>query len=345
MSEPRLIGETRDGQPVHAVVLEGPTGLAAEVWDRGAMLRSLTAPLADGKRVEVLQAPADLAAAEADGAFHNVVIGPVANRIDRARFVVDGRTCRLPPSEGPNLLHGGALGWSRAAWRFVDGDARRCVLEHVAAAAHGYPADVHARVGIALIDDDMLEIVWEAQVSAPAPVAMTHHLYFNLSGGWEREIGGHELQVAADAFTPVGPGLIPTGEVRPVAGGAFDLRRPRRIADILDGARHDPQFALGGGGLDLNWALDRHASPALALRSPASGLELSLTTDQPGLQLYSGQTLPPPFARFGALAIEPQDWPDAVNRPGFPPVVARPGEPYRRWARYRLRASAPARAG
>ena len=339
MSALRDLGTAQDGTRVQAAVLERPGGLRAEVWTQGARLGSLSAPLGDGGRAELLQAPADLLAAEADDAFHDVVIGPVANRIAGARFTVDGRTFQLQPNEGPNLLHSGAIGWSAAPWRFAALEPHRCVLEHDAPTAGGYPADVRARVIVSLPTDDVLEIVWEAEVSAPAPVAMTHHLYFNLSAGLEREVTGHELQVAAAAFTPVGPGLIPTGELRPVDGGPFDLRRPRRIAEVIAGP--DPQLALGGGGLDLNWALDGHAPEALALRSPATGLELHVATDQPGLQLYTGQTLKPPWPRFGALAVEPQDFPDAVNRPGFPPVVVRPGAPYRRWARYRVAAGAP----
>ena len=341
MTAPREVGTTRDGQTVLATVLSWPGGLAAEVWSRGAMLRSLTAPLADGRRAEALQAPVDLAAAEADKAYHDLVIGPVANRIAGARFTLDGRTSQLVPNEGPNLLHSGAIGWSRAPWRFAETTDRRCVLEHRAPAAGGYPANVIARTSFALVAADTLEIVWEAQVSAPAPVAMTHHLYFNLSAGAEREITAHELRVAASAFTPVGPGLIPTGELRPVDGAPFDLRRPRRIADVLAAAGDDPQLRLGSGGIDLNWVLDRGAPEALTLRSPASGLELHLATDQPGLQLFSGQTLRPPFAPFSALAIEPQDLPDAVNRPNFPPVAVRPGAPYRRTAHYRFAAGAP----
>jgi aldose 1-epimerase len=168
---------------------------------------------------------------------------------------------------------------------------------------------------------------------------MTHHLYFNLSAGAEPDILAHELAVAAAAFTPVGPDMIPTGERRPVAGTPFDLRRPRRIGEVV--AADDPQLRLAGGGIDLNWALDPGAAEAVRLRSPASGLELRLATDQPGVQLYTAHTLKPPWPRFGALAIEPQGFPDAVNRPDFPSVVVRPGDPYRRRARYRFVAGAP----
>ncbi len=339
MTAPRPVGQTADGAAVHAVSLAWEGGLALEVWSLGALLRSLTAPLADGRRVEVLQAPADLAAAEADGAYHDVVIGPVSNRIAGARFAVDGRVLQLTPNEGANLLHSGALGWNCAVWRFAQVEPRRCVLEHAAPASDGYPADVRARTTFELVAADTLEIVWEAEVSAPAPVAMTHHLYLNLSGGAEREVTEHELSVGADAFTPVGPGLIPTGELRPVEDTPFDLRTPKRLAAVL--ARDDAQLRLAGG-LDHNWALREGADPALTLRSPATGLELRLATDQPGVQLYSGQGLAAPYARWGALVIEPQGFPDAVNQPAFPSCIVRPGAPYRRWARYRFVAAGAA---
>ncbi len=334
MIAPRPVGVRRDGRPVHAWTLAAAGGLESEVWDHGALLKSLTCPLADGRRVETTQAPPDLAGVEADTAYHGVVVGRVANRISGAAFTLDGRRHALPPNEGRNLLHSGAAGWSRALWRFTENDPLRCALELTSPDGEGgFPGEVRARVTMSLPQPDTLEIAWEAEASAPTPVAMTHHLYFNLSGGAEPTIRDHTLRIAADGFTPVGEGLIPTGEVVPVAGTPFDLRAPRRIADVV--AHDDPQLALGGGGLDLNWALSSAAAEALTLRSPASGLSLHLATDQPGMQVFTGQTLPVPFS---AVALEPQDFPDAVNRPAFPSAIVRPGAPHRRVARYRFEA-------
>jgi aldose 1-epimerase len=184
-----------------------------------------------------------------------------------------------------------------------------------------------------LAGPDILRIAWEAQTERPTPVNLTHHLYFNLSGGQSPSVLDHSLTIAADGFTPVRADLIPTGEVAAVNGSPFDLRRPRRLGDGL--AQAHPQLAIGGG-YDHNWALRPGARPALALRSPETGLVLELETDQPGVQIYAGQGLKAPFAPYGGIAIEPQGFPDAVNQPGFPDVVLRPGSVYRRTATYRF---------
>lgn len=340
MTGPARVGVRRDGQAVHAHGLAWPDGIAAEVWSLGARLASLTVPLRDGRRVEVLQTPADFAVVEGDTGYHGVVVGRVANRIAGARFRLDGREHRLTPNEGRNLLHSGAAGWSRRVWRFTEARERRCALELRSPVGEGgFPGAVLARVSFALTAPDALEIAWDAQVSAPTPIAMTHHLYFNLSGGAEPDIRNHDLQVAAPAYTPVNDEMIPTGELVRTAGTPFDFSRPRRLGEVL-GVR-DPQLTQAGG-LDHTFVLEPRAPEAVRLRAPVSGLSLNMATDQPGVQVYTGQHLAAPFRPFGALALEPQAFPDAVNCPGFPPVIVRPGEPYRRFARYRFEAGAPA---
>jgi aldose 1-epimerase len=172
-------------------------------------------------------------------------------------------------------------------------------------------------------------------------VNLTHHLYFNLAGDPATPILDHELTVAGDAITEVRPDLIPTGKLVKVEATPFDLRAPRAVGEVI-AARH-PQLEIGGG-IDHNWVLEPRADPAVRLRSPATGLALALSTDQPGLQVYSGQGLKPPFAAHGGIALEPQGFPDAVNRPSFPTVVLRPGQVYRRQATYRFTRGPPGRA-
>ena len=197
-------------------------------------------------------------------------------------------------------------------------------------------------VTFALVGDHALEITWEARTDRPTPLAMTHHPYFNLSGRPRTPVLDHTLQVASEAVTPVRAGLIPTGALLPVERTPFDLRSARRLGDVL--SQQHQQLVIPRG-YDLNWVLDAGRDPAeevVELRSPESGVSLHLSTDQPGLQIYSGQGLGHPFVPHGALVLEPQDFPDAVNTPAFPPVVLRPGGTYRRWARYRFAAGEPA---
>ncbi|MBE7216933.1 MAG: galactose mutarotase [Caulobacteraceae bacterium] len=335
------LGETPDGSAVHKVRLGGADGLSVELLDFGATLAAIHAPAASGPPIQVLLGYDDLQGWLDDRNYHGRVVGRVANRIAGARFDLDGETYRLTANQGPNTLHGGAVGWGGRPWRIEDASAERAILAYVSPDGdEGFPGEVRARVAFRLLGGDTLEIAWEARAERPTPVAMTHHPYFNLTGRPRTPVLDHTLQVAAQAVLPVRPGLIPTGETLEVERTPFDLRSPRRLGDVL--AMQHPQLVIPRG-YDLTWVLDpdRGEAPAAVLRAPETGLELHLSTDQPGLQVYSGQGLGHPFAPQGAVALEPQDFPNAVNTPAFPSVILRPGERYLRRARYRFLAGAP----
>lgn len=328
-AHPKRFGTLADGRPVHALRLAWPGGLDLEVLDYGAIVRSLRVPMG-GDRLETVLGFADLSPYVADDAYQGRVIGRCANRIDGGRFEIDGRAWQAETNEGPNTLHGGPIGFGRRLWTFERCDGRVAVLSYRSPEGEeGFPGTLDARVRFRLAGPAALEIAWLAQASRATPVNLTHHLYFNLSGDPATGILDHLVQIEAEAITPVRPDLIPTGELMPVAGTPFDLRRPRPVGEAL--AEGHPQLAIGGG-FDHNWML---AGPA-RLTCPRNGLSLTLATDQPGLQVYSGQGLTAPFAAHGGIALEPQGFPDAVNRPSFPDVVLRPGQTYRRRAVYRF---------
>lgn len=345
-SEPvSAFGALADGRKVEAVRLQAPSGLSVEVLTWGATVRSLRAPSPQGQVEAVLQL-ATLHDYEVDDRYLNTVIGRCANRIGGAAFELDGQRYRLEANEGANTLHGGRAGWHKRLWRLDEASSRRCTLSYVSPDGEGgFPGQVRASVQFELIDDATLQIAWSAECERPTPVNLTHHLYFSLSNEPDHIVLDDRLTVASDFVTPVGEGLIPTGERRAVASGPLDLREPTAIRTILQS--DDPQIALGGG-VDLNWILqDAHPRPSARLSCPATGLSMSLSTDQPALQVYTGQGLAAPFARYGALVLEPQGYPDAPNQPSFPTVFLQPGERYTRFARYRFdcdrRESSPVR--
>lgn len=330
----RAFGMTADGRAVRAAAIEWPGGLSVEVLEFGGIVHRLRFPTPDGLRDAVLSLDT-LEDYERDTAYVGALVGRVANRVADGRFPLDGREVQIDANEPPNTLHGGKGGFNTRVWRLeeVAADGRSLVLTYDSAdGEEGFPGLLHVRARFALIASDTLEIAYEAEAEAPTAVNLSQHLYFNLSGQRSTTILDHRLTVAADGYTPVGPGLIPTGVKAPVDGTPLDLRHGPRVGEVLDHA--DPQLTFGGG-MDLNWALRPEAEPALRLVAP-DGAWMEITTDQPGMQIYSGQKLTAPFVKHGALAIEPQAFPDAVNHPGFPDTVLRPGQRYHRTSRYRF---------
>ena len=303
----------------------------------GAILRTLSFPWPGGGRRDAILSLDELGACEADDRYIGQCIGRVANRIGRGRFPLDGREIAVSANEPPNTLHGGEVGSGQRLWRFDEDacDDRRAALTYLSPAGEeGFPGALLVRCAFELIDRDMLEIAYSATTDAPTPVNLSHHLYFNLLDDQDATILDHTVRIAADAITPVVEGLIPTGQIAPVAGGPLDLRQPTRLADLL--ARGGEQIRLASG-LDFNWVLTVGATPAVTLTAP-DGARLDIETDQPGLQVYSGQKLTPPFNPLSALAPEAQGFPDAVNHPAFPSQILRPGQTYRQRTRYRLSA-------
>ncbi len=332
----RAFGVTADGRTIHSATLAWPGGLEVQVLDYGAIVHRLGFPTPQGLRQAVIGCDT-LGDYERDTAYLGALVGRCANRIAGGRFQLNGTEVQLSVNEPPNTLHGGAIGFNKRVWRFenVAEDGRSLTLAYSSPdEEEGFPGALDLRAIFTLIAADTLQIEYSAVATAATPVNLSHHLYFNLLGDRAATILDHRLTIAANRFTPVGEGQIPTGEIASVAGTPFDLRQGERIGAIL--ARSDPQLALGDG-LDLNWVLDPSAETAFNLLSP-DGASLSISTDQPGLQVYSGQKLQPPFVAHGALVVEPQGFPDAVNHSNFADVILRVGETYHRRSLYRFNA-------
>ncbi len=313
---------TIDGVEIAAVALSLPDGTAATVIGFGASVQSLTVPAPEGPRPVVLGYP------ELAGYLHNpgyvgTTAGRHANRIGGGRFTLDGRIYQLGLNErGRTHLHGGLRGFSHRPWRLVSSDATSATFEIVSQdGEEGYPGTLTARVTYTLAAPSTLRVTMEATTDAPTIVGLAHHSYFTLAPG--RAVLEHRLAVHAGHLTPVDADLIPTGEIVPVAGSAFDFREPRRLAD---GPRLDHNFVLDG-------------KPAADGLHPAAtviggGLVLTCRTTAPGLQVYDGGGLGVPFFPHAGLCLEPQTFPDGPNKPHFPSPVLRPGETWRQVTEY-----------
>jgi aldose 1-epimerase len=257
--------------------------------------------------------------------------------------VLDGHEHRLATNDGANHLHGGRRGFDRRTWTVVEtrgGEAAVARFQLTSAdREEGYPGQLTATVTYTLAPDDTLRIDYEATTSTTTVVNLTQHSYFNLAGEAAGDALAHEIEISADEVCAIDRGLIPTGELRTVAGTPFDLRESRSIASAL--SQTDPQLRVAGG-FDHCFALrgwrDGRGSlrRACTLTDPRSGRRLRVDTDQPGVQFYSGNFLDGTalgpagraYGRHAGVCLETQHFPDAPNRPEFPSIVLRPGERY-----------------
>ncbi len=331
-------GQMDDGSVVDAFTLRNASGLQATILTYGATIAALAA----GGWNVVLGFPSLEGYRRA--ANFGSTVGRYANRIGGARFTLDGVDHRLPANQPPNTLHGGPRGFDKVVWRVGDVDAGATPaveLLHVSPDGdQGFPGRMEARVRYTLAAD-ALRIDYTATADRATVVNLTNHSYFNLTGSPDSNVLGHELMIDADSFTPVDATLIPTGEIRPVAGTPFDFSRPTPIGARI--GAHDEQLRLGGG-YDHNFVL-RHTigeGPELAarVREPATGLTMEVWTTEPGVQFYSGNFLDDspgrPFPHRHGFCLETQHFPDSPNKPAFPSSVLRPGETFRSTTLFRF---------
>ena len=318
-------GHTRDGGNVTRYRLT-VGGLAADVLDYGATLAALHAPARDGRSANVVLAADDVAGFERSPYFGSSV-GRYANRIAAGRFSLDGRDYQLAANNGPNHLHGGPGGFSRRMWTAEPADDAVRLTLTSDDGDEGYPSRLDVAVTFSLTDAE-LRIDYEATNAGDLPtvVNLTNHAYWNLAGSGT--VLDHVLTAACDRYLPVDDTLIPTGEVRDVAGTPFDFRRGQRVGERLGDV---------AGGYDHNLCVADHDGSlreVARLADPASGRTMAVSTTEPGVQFYSGNFLDGSgeslgYPKHAGLCLETQHWPDSPNRPAFPSTVLRPGQTYR----------------
>jgi aldose 1-epimerase len=338
-----IFGHLPDGAPVEKVTLRGGAGFEVGIITFGASVQALHVPDREGRYADIVLGYDELAPYLTNRRFFGATIGRYANRIAGGHFKLDGRGIGLPPNDGPNSLHGGPDGFDRQLWRvhaLEDGTTPLVTLSYASADGEGgFPGALSARVTYAVTGDTALSIMFEAVTDRPTIVNLTHHGFFNLAGvAASRDVLDHRLTIAADTFLPTDAAAIPSGGPEPVAGTPFDFIRPRLIGERIRDANEQLRLRRG---YDHNFCLrgDRVETPRAAARveHPASGRVMTVMTDQPGLQFYSGNFLDGSVAGKGgrlyrqsdAFCLEPQIWPDAPNRPDFPSARLNPDETYR----------------
>ena len=344
-----VFGVLPDGSAVERVILRAANGFEARIITYGAALQALIVPDAEGRCDDVVLGHDELNDYLDNRKFFGATIGRYANRIANARFVLEGEVVQLAANDGPHALHGGIDGFDRQLWQIVEieeGAQPGVTLAHVSAdGEEGYPGRLDVRLTYRLIGPAELSLNFVGQADRPTIVNLTNHSFFNLEGAASgADILDHRLTVAAEHFLAIDPDAIPLLEpLRPVAGTPFDFRTATTIGARI---RRDDVQLQHGRGYDHNLCLDgaRELHLAARLEAPRSGRILELLTDQPGLQLYSGNYLDGStrgkggrlYRQSDGICLEPQVWPDAPNRTDFPSARLAPDSIYQHRRVYRF---------
>uniref|UniRef100_A0A8C9ULM0 Aldose 1-epimerase n=1 Tax=Spermophilus dauricus TaxID=99837 RepID=A0A8C9ULM0_SPEDA len=303
--------------------------LKVDIISWGCTITALEVKDRQGKASDVVLGFAELEGYLQKQPYFGAVVGRVANRIAKGTFTLNGKEYHLATNNGPNSLHGGLKGFDKVLWTpqvLSNGVQFSRISPH---GEEGYPGELKVWVTYTL-DGGELVVNFRAQASQTTPVSLTNHAYFNLAGQGSPNIYDHEVTIEADAYLPVNETMLPTGDVAPVQGTAFDLRKPVQLG------KHLQEFRLGG--FDHNFCLKSSKEKHFCARvyHAGSGRVLEVYTTQPGVQFYTGNFLNGTlkgkngaiYPKHSGFCLETQNWPDAINQPHFPPVLLSPGEEY-----------------
>ncbi|HLF65682.1 MAG TPA: aldose epimerase family protein [Saprospiraceae bacterium] len=329
---------------LHAFTLRNSIGMEAGVINFGATVTSIKVPLQNGESQEVTLGFDTAEEYVLKRSYMGPIAGRVANRIAKGRFTLDGKAYQLDCNNGPNHLHGGPNGWAKVFWEVVGAASNSVQLKyHSPDGDEGYPGNVDVRVTYTIEESNALSIVIEASTDAPTLINPTSHCYFNLYRDHLRIILDHDLQIHADHYTPSDVELIPTGEIASVIGTPMNFLSMKKVGEDIHA---DFDQLRNANGYDHNWVLNDYTGQLIEcarLHCASSGLTMITSTNQPGIQCYSGNSLHHNTGRQGqqydaysGICLETQGFPDAVNHPNFPSVIVRPRGRYYHLTQYRF---------
>lgn len=333
-------GKTEAGQPIDLYTLKNASGMEVGIINFGGIVVSLKAPGHGGQLADVVLGFDKLSDYEKPNPYFGAIVGRYGNRIAKGRFTLNGVEYKLALNDGQNSLHGGIRGFNHAVWqaREVPGADPAVELTYVSKdMEEGYPGNLTEKVTYTLTPNNELRIDYSAATDKDTVVNVTNHSYFNLAGQGEGDILGHMLKLYASKFTPVDAGLIPTGELKSVAGTPFDFLQPTAIGARIN---NDDEQLKRGKGYDHNWVVDGGPGtlrPAARVSEPKSGRVLEVLTTEPGVQFYTGNFLDGTstgkegkvYQRRYGFCLETQHFPDSPNHSGFPTTVVKAGAEYK----------------
>ncbi|WP_245224727.1 aldose epimerase family protein [Pseudozobellia sp. WGM2] len=329
-----------DGDSVKLYTLKNKNGIEVTITNYGQRLISLHVPDKNGNFEDVVLGFPDLKNYMAKKNFYGATIGRYGNRIAKGEFEIDGNSYDLAINNNENHLHGGIKGFESVVWGVDAVNDNEIVFSRTSPdMEEGYPGKLEVKVTYTLTDSNELKINYTANTDKPTYINLTHHSFFNLKGEGEGTVNDHILMLNADSFTPVNNGLIPTGEIKNVAGTPFDFTEPKLIGEDLEVENEQLKYA---SGYDHNFVLNESPKNeeglvmAARVIEPKSGRTMEVYTDEPGIQFYGGNFLTgadigksgKPYVFRGAFCLETQHYPDSPNQPNFPSTRLDPGQTY-----------------
>ncbi|MGD0037314.1 MAG: aldose epimerase family protein [Bacteroidota bacterium] len=348
MNRKTLFGKLSDGREVSLYTLTNASGSQVKIINYGATVISLVIPNRNGKMEDVVLGYDSLQGYIDGTTYFGAIVGRYGNRIGKGKFLLEGKNYQVTVNDGENSLHGGKVGYNKVLWNVTaveDSVEPALELTYINPdGEEGFPGTVTLTVTYTLTNKNELRIDYKGTTDKITVLNPTHHSYFNLSGSFNNTILDHLLTIEADSITPVDKGLITTGKYLDVTKTPMDFRTPTAI-----GTRINDQFEqlAFGKGYDHNWVLRSYTKGKVRkvaeLYEQKSGRLMTVYTDQPGIQFYSGNFLNGNDKGKGiayqlrtGLCLEAQCFPDSPNKPEFPSVTLRPGEVYHQTTIYQF---------
>ncbi|MGR3765892.1 aldose epimerase family protein [Rossellomorea sp. NS-SX7] len=327
-----VFGKYREKQ-VDAYTLKNDHGMEVTFITYGGAVTKILVPDRNGRLENVVLGFGTLDAYIEHTHYFGAIVGRVAGRIGQSRYDHQGETVELTPNEGENHLHGGRSGFNSGVWEeeevAIEFDRVSVKISYLSRdGEEGYPGNLKVFVTYTLTNEGCFHIKYQAEADRDTPLNLTNHSYFNLSGDAKEDVLGHVLQMDADSFLPLSEENLPTGEIRPVEGTAFDFRQKRTIREDMGKSEETKN------GYDHPFVLNKSGN--ITLSHEGSGRVMTVGTDQESFVLYTGNFLTGdilsegvPAGKHAGLCLETQGYPDAVNHPHFPSVMVKAGEEYR----------------
>lgn len=327
-----------EGKSIRLISLVNKHGAEAHFINQGAKLVSLVVPSRSGFVDVVIGHDSTADYLNSEEAYFGAICGRYANRIAKGKFSIDGKEYTLAVNNGPNALHGGLKGFNAVVWDIVEQSANRVVMAYTSAdGEEGYPGKLSVEVTYTLSDDNELCIDYKAQTDQATVVNLTNHAYFNLSGDGDASVHDHLLEIAAEHYLPTDDTAIPYGKPEAVEGTPFDFRTAHTIGERIDTPIDQLTWARG---YDHTFVLSKPLGKlgfAARSSSPKTGVVMEVYTDQPGVQLYTGNWMSGNmrgkhghrYPARAAFCLETQHYPDSPNRPEYPTTRLNPGEEFK----------------